>query len=303
MPHSSTAGGDTPIVSIGMPVRNCGRTLRLAVESILAQTHRNWELLLIDDGSSDGTADIARSFQDRRIIVHSDGMARGLVARLNEAIALSRGKYFARMDGDDVAYPERLERQLAYLDAHTEVDLVGAGTLVFGVHGTPLGKRVGRPEHEEICATPDSGFGLSHPTYVGRLEWFRRHRYREAAVRCEDQDLLLRTYRCSRFANVPDILLGYREETIRLRKILPARCFFARAVFGEFRRQKRLDVAVKGVLGQTVRGLVDCIAVGTGLGYAILAHRARPITREERRRWMQVWLSVQRQACIQAERS
>lgn len=300
MSRSSVALSDPPIVSIGMPVRNCERTLRLAVGSILAQTYRNWELLLIDDASSDGTGEIARSFQDSRIILYSDGTPRGLVARLNQAIALSRGKYFARMDGDDVAYPERLERQLAYLEGHPDVDLVGAGTVVFGLHGTPLGKRVGRTEHEAICATPDSGFGLAHPTYVGRLEWFRQHGYREQAVRCEDQDLLLRTYRSSRFANVPDILLGYREETIALRKILPARCFFARAAFAEFRRQKRLDVAVKGVLGQALRALVDCMAVGTGLGYTILRHRARPITPEERRRWMQVWLSVQRTTCIQA---
>ena len=223
MRHEHIAPSEQPVVSIAMPVRNCERTLKLAVGSILAQTYPSWELLLIDDGSSDGTAEIARSFQDSRIIVYSDGMARGLVARLNQAIALSRAKYFARMDGDDVAYPERLERQLAYLESHPDVDLIGAAILVFGQDGTPLGKRVVRPDHEAICSTPASGFGLAHPTYVGRLEWFRRHGYREQALRCEDQDLLLRTYRCSRFANVPEILLGYREETIALRKLLPAR--------------------------------------------------------------------------------
>ena len=175
MRHEHIAPSEQPVVSIAMPVRNCERTLKLAVESILAQTYRSWELLLIDDGSSDGTVEIARSFQDSRIIVYSDGMARGLVARLNQAIALSRAKYFARMDGDDVAYPERLERQLAYLESHPDVDLIGAAILVFGQDGTPLGKRAVRPDHEAICSTPASGFGLAHPTYVGRLEWFRRH--------------------------------------------------------------------------------------------------------------------------------
>jgi glycosyltransferase involved in cell wall biosynthesis len=301
MLHGHVARSEPPAVSIGMPVRNSERTVGLAVGSILAQTHRNWELLLIDDGSSDGTVEVARSFQDSRIIVYSDGMARGLVARLNQAIALSKAKYFARMDGDDVAYPERLERQLAYLESHPEVDLTGAGMLVFGVDGTPLGKRVGRTDHEAICSTPASGFGLSHPTYVGRLEWFRRHGYRQQAVRCEDQDLLLRTHRSSRFANVPDILLGYREETLALRKLFRGRRSFARAVFTDFRRQKRLDLALRGVLGQAMKALVDGLAVGTGLDYGILRHRAQPISPEERRHWMEVWLSVQ--PSIQAEPS
>ena len=292
MGHEHIAPGEQPVVSIVMPVRNCERTLKLAVGSILAQTYRRWELLLIDDGSSDGTVEIARSFQDSRIIVYSDGMARGLVARLNQAIALSRAKYIARMDGDDVAYPERLERQLAYLESHPDVDLIGAAILVFGQGGTPLGKRVVRADHEAICSTPASGFGVAHPTYVGRLEWFRRHWYREQALRCEDQDLLLRTYRCSRFANVPEILLGYREETIALGKLLPARRFLARAMFTEFRRQKRLGLALRGVVGQAMRAVLDCLAVGTGLDYGILRHRALPITSEERRDWMQVWSSA-----------
>jgi len=288
MVHRHVAG-EGPFVSIGMPVKNCERTLRLAVESILAQTHRNWELLLIDDGSSDRTVEVARSFADNRIVLYADGRPRGLVARLNQAIALSRAKYFARMDGDDVAYPQRLERQLAYLESHPDVDLIGAAILVFGRDGTPFGKRVARLDHEAICSSPASGFGLAHPTYVGRIEWFRRHGYREQARRCEDQDLLLRTYRCSRFANLPDILLGYREETIALRKLLPARRFLAIAMFKEFRRQKRLGLAVRGVVGQAMRALLDCAAVGTGLGYAVLRHRAMPITSEERRNWMQLW--------------
>jgi glycosyltransferase involved in cell wall biosynthesis len=291
MPHEHVARSEPPVVSIGMPVRNCERTLRLAVGSIVAQTYRNWELLLIDDGSSDGTVEVARSFQDSRINVFADGLALGLVARLNQAIALSKAKYFARMDGDDVAYPERLERQLAHLESHPEVDLIGAALLVFGQHGTPLGKRVARTDHEAICSTPASGFGLAHPTYVGRLEWFRRHGYREQAFRCEDQDLLLRTYRFSRFANLPDILLGYREETIALPKLLPARRCLARAMFTEFRKQKRLDLALRGVLGQAMRALADCLAVGTGLGYSILRHRAMPISTSERQQWMQLWSS------------
>src|SRR5271157_2334580 len=97
---------ECPTVSIGMPVYNCARTLDIAIRSIVKQTFPNWELLLIDDGSADETVGICRSFCDPRVQVIADGAHKGLVARLNQAIDLSRGRYFARMDGDDVCYPE-----------------------------------------------------------------------------------------------------------------------------------------------------------------------------------------------------
>src|SRR5215467_8662436 len=86
-----------PVVSIGMPCFNCEGTLAISVQSILNQTYANWELLLIDDGSSDRTLDIARSFSDPRIHVFADGTHRRLVSRLNQAVATSRGQYFARL--------------------------------------------------------------------------------------------------------------------------------------------------------------------------------------------------------------
>src|SRR4051794_36827493 len=116
----------TPLVSIGMPVRNNEKTLGVAVRSIVRQTYPQWELLLINDGSTDGTLEVARGFCDERIRVIDEPESRGLPARLNQAVAAARGEYFARMDGDDLSYPERLERQVAYLQAHPEVDLVGA---------------------------------------------------------------------------------------------------------------------------------------------------------------------------------
>jgi hypothetical protein len=85
---------------------------------------------------------------------------------------------------------------------------------VFGREGTLLGKRSAPDTHAAICKFPHSGFFVAHPTFVGRLGWFRRFQYRESAIRCEDQDLLLRSYRFSQFGNIPEILLGYREETI-----------------------------------------------------------------------------------------
>ena len=275
-----------------MPVWNCEASLALAIRSIIRQTYGNWELLIIDDGSEDGTLDVAREFRDPRILVQSDGLHLGLPARLNQAIELGRGAYFARMDGDDVSYPRRLERQLDYIRQHREVDLIGAWMLVFGQEGIPIGKRAGPETHSDICRNPSAGFHLGHPTYLGRTSFFREHWYRATAIRCEDQDLLLRSYRRARFANVPEILLGYREERIDLGKILTGRRYFARSLFRQFQEQGRPSLGVMAVAGQIVKAVADCIAIGTGLNYRILRHRARPITAAEQEEWTKVWMLV-----------
>lgn len=281
-----------PLVSIAMPVRNCQTTLPLALKSVEAQTYSNWELLLIDDGSSDRTIKALGQICDSRIKICSDGQFVGITARLNQAIEMGRGKYFARMDGDDIAYPERLDRQVDYLERNPSVDLVGCPILVFRNGGIPLGKRNAPEKHNAICRKPFAGFPISHPTYIGRIEWFRRHKYRWEAKRCEDQDMLVRSYRFSRFANVPKILLGYREDRIDLRKVLTSRRFWSRCLFHEFMKQRRPDLAVRGYLEQVAKGILDCTAVVTGLNYRLLQHRAMPISEAERSEWYKVWVQI-----------
>jgi len=277
-----------PLISIGMPVCNCQDTLYLAIRSIILQRYEHWELILIDDGSSDETKLVAGSFSDDRIRILSDGKTLGLSKRLNEAIQLGQGKYFARMDGDDVAYPERLERQVAFMEQHPETDLLGAWAVVFKGGGLPVGKRRGPETHASICKHPFAGFPICHPTYMGRLEWFRQYYYREEAVRWEDQELLLRSYRYSRFANIPEVLLGYREERIDLKKILMARRFRINLLQQEYYRN-RPCLTVTGVLKELLFGMLDYIAVKSGLNYSLLRHRARPITIAERRKWEWLW--------------
>src|SRR5208337_1726169 len=256
-----------PLVSIGMPVRNNERTVGLALRSILNQTYRHWELLLLNDGSTDETLRIAQGFadSDSRIRIFSDRRSLGLPEQLNRAIAASRGAYFARMDGDDVAYPKRLERQIEYLRQHPDVDLVGAGAVVFRGNGTILGKRPAHEFHKEICARAYTRISMMHPTFLGRIGFFRRFGYRSSAHRCEDQDLLLRGHTnydsakhhwtgmlksqdqdlllrgCNhaRYANVPEILLGYREEQLNLKKILVSRYYVAHSFFHIFMHERK----------------------------------------------------------------
>ena len=282
------------LVSIGMPVYNCAATLDTAVRSILNQTFSKWELLLVDDGSTDETLCAARASRDPRIRVFADGLHQGLVARLNQAIGLSRGKYFARMDGDDVSYPERLALQVRYLEEHAEIDLLGGRMLVFGRGGQVLGAQENRTTHEDICRRPWAGLRLAHPTWIGRMEWFRKHLYRSNAVRCEDQDLLLRTYQNSRFAALSEIVVGYREEELSLRKNVAGRRSFVRSVVRKAIPKRQYAIAAGVIVEQILKGLAECVAIGTGLPYRILRNRALPVDEAAVRRWMEVWDEVQR---------
>ena len=281
------------LVSIGMPVYNCAATLDTAVRSILNQTFSKWELLLVDDGSTDETLCAARAYRDPRIRVFADGLHQGLGARLNQTIGLSCGKYFARMDGDDVSYPERLALQVRYLEEHAEIDLLGGRMLVFGRGGQVLGAQENRTTHEDICRRPWAGLRLAHPTWIGRMEWFRKHLYSSNAVRCEDQDLLLRIYENSRFAALSEIVVGYREQ-LSLRKNVAGRRSFVRSVVREAIPKRQYAIAAGVIVEQILKGLAECVAIGTGLRYRILRNRALPVDEATMRRWMEVWEEVQR---------
>jgi glycosyltransferase involved in cell wall biosynthesis len=261
----------------------------MAIRSIQEQSCVDWELLLLDDGSTDKTLALAKAIADPRIkLIYDEGHV-GLIARLNQAVNVASGEYFARMDGDDIAYPARLERQVEYLIRHPDVDLIGAGALIFGRNGHVIGKRNGPLTHAEICARYWAGFPIMHPTFCGRRNWFKRFGYKEKTFRAEDQDLLLRSFRYSRFSNVPEILLGYREERISLAKSLPGRSHYASSVVRDCMRRKRPLLALFAVLEQLAKGVLDGIAVGTGLQHLLLSHRARPLSSAEVQAWNEVW--------------
>jgi glycosyltransferase involved in cell wall biosynthesis len=129
----------TPDVSVIMPVRDGGGYLPEAVDSILAQDHRNMELILVNDHSKDGAIDRLRRDDPRLSVMNSRG--RGVSAAFNSGIAVARGRYIARMDADDIALPQRISRQLAYLDRHPRVDICGACVEIFSQEEVRGGNR------------------------------------------------------------------------------------------------------------------------------------------------------------------
>jgi glycosyltransferase involved in cell wall biosynthesis len=197
-------------VTIGIPFWNARRYLATAIRSVFAQTHRDWELLLIDDGSTDGSVELARRLDDPRVRLLADGSHRGLCARLNQIASMARGTYLARMDADDAMHPERIARQLAVLRADPGVDLVDTATVTVDDDLVPLGIRGDRPLDARPEAVLRDGL-LIHPAVTGRAEWFRRHPYDPVFVRAEDRELWIRTCATTRFARVREPLFFYRE--------------------------------------------------------------------------------------------
>ena len=279
-----------PSVAIAMPIRDCGATIETAIRSIVHQTYRHWTLFLMEDGSKDQTRALAEKYTaDERVKVFADGRSLGITARLNQAISLSGShEYFARMDGDDISYPERLERQIAALEGDPELDVVGSSVLVFGDSGEALGWRRVPSLHDEICGSPSSGFHMAHPSWCGRREWFERYGYDERAYGCEDQDLLRRSWRSSRFANTSDILLGYREHGIRLGATIRTR----RSTVGSVARAEGGWTSAKtlrAIFEQAGKGLAEVVACGLHQERVVLRRRRRGLRAADVSRWAQVW--------------
>jgi glycosyltransferase involved in cell wall biosynthesis len=277
-----------PLVSIAMPFYNADSTIGMSIRSMLRQSYPNWELLLCDDGSTDASVEQVRAFADPRIVVWGDRRRLQLGARLNECIERARGEYLARMDADDVAYPRRLETQLRYLETHPEVDLTGGWAVLFADEGAPVGKRADPAAHGEIARRPLYSFKLIHPTFMGKTEWFRRYQYRADAIRCEDHDLLYRACGQSRFANVPEIVLGYRQGSINLRKCLRSRWMWYDCAGSYLNTAGRMRVGAVEIL----KSCRDVLAVTAHADTAWLRSRSAALSTEELREWRQVWASV-----------
>jgi glycosyltransferase involved in cell wall biosynthesis len=200
-----------PTVSILLPFYNARRYLAGAARSMLVQTFEDFELLLMDDGSSDGSKAIADELaaKDRRVRVIS-GPNKGRSRTLNEGIALAQGEFIARMDADDLSLPTRLQRQVEYLREHPECVCVGTRVTLIDPYDSPLSTPEHKLTHDEIDAELLRGIGwaIVHPAATMRTDAVRRvGGYRAQFNDSEDLDLFLRLGEVGRLANLPEPLV------------------------------------------------------------------------------------------------
>lgn len=263
------------------------QTVTGAVRSVQAQTHAEWRLIVLDDGSSDQTVAIVRALanQDPRIELVEGGSRQGLPHRLNELLDRATGSFFARMDADDICHPERFARQLAFMASNPEVQLLGTSMIILDQAGRPRGVRRAPADHAEICGRPHSGFPLFHPTWLGQRQWFKQFRYSADATRCEDQELLLRAHRHSVFANLVEPLLGYREGRLVWHDIHTGRATYARrAMMDSWRHGGRIQ-PMSIALEHAAKSFVEAVAISTHSEDRLLRHRSRPLSAREAAEW------------------
>jgi glycosyltransferase involved in cell wall biosynthesis len=204
-----------PRVSVLMPVYNPGRFLSHAVDSVLAQTHRELELIAIDDGSTDGSYERLREYaaRDPRVRVFRQPQNLGIVAARNRAFreASSDCRYFALLDSDDVALPDRVARQVAFLEAHPDHALVGGHTLIIDEHGKPLGIRRYPSSYPEICAVMTRYNPIAQPAVMLRRAVLEQvGPYSDAYPRCQDYELWFRIAAEHPIANLDVPVVEYR---------------------------------------------------------------------------------------------
>jgi glycosyltransferase involved in cell wall biosynthesis len=274
-----------PLVSVIMSMRNNATTVQAAVRSIQLQTFKDWELVVIDDGSSDTSSSIVTAFDDDRIRLIREPSSAGLAARLNQAVAESRGQFIARMDADDICFPDRLAHQIARLQQQPDIDVLAGSAVVFATDARLLGELPVGLTHEEITAHPLRGFPFPHPTWCGRAQWFRQNPYDARLMKAQDQDLLLRTFKSSRFAALDEVLIGYRQNALELAKMLSGRRVYIASLYRHAQCSGELLPAVRGITAQLFKCGADIATVGLGLNGFAQRGRLRPVRPAVTKRW------------------
>jgi glycosyltransferase involved in cell wall biosynthesis len=266
-----------PLLTIGLPVYNPGAFLTQSLRSVFAQTFQDWELILVDDGSDDGSWELLCKIHDPRVRLLKSGPKPGLAARLNQIVLAARAPYIARMDADDMQDCSRLERQVKFLQDHPQVDVVGCALVILDGRGRPTGLRRFATEHARICAKPLIGIQLAHPTVVGKTEWFRRYPYNEENRSCEDWELWFSSYKTSRFANLYDPIYYYREfSSFSIRKYINAKRHIARLQWRQ-RAGFGLVWTLHACASQYVRIVLNLCAYFIGLKNYMIRRRSKPI--------------------------
>ena len=208
-----------PAVSVLITVHNRERLIQDAIRSILTQTMSDLELIVLDDGSTDGTVAVVEGIDDPRLRLVRHDRNRGIPAARNSALEAATGEFVAWLDSDDLSRPERLKRQLHYLRANPSVALVGSCAGKLREDGTrKVGIRVPPLSHEDIRCWLLFRSAFQQSSVFGRREILQRYPYRNEFPVCEDVDMFVRLSAEHRVANLPEVLVDRRlhpGQTIR----------------------------------------------------------------------------------------
>ena len=196
-----------PKVSVILPVYNCEQYIFETIQSVLKQTFSDFELLVVDDCSTDNTVKIIKEFNDSRINLIIKEKNSGYTDSLNYAVALAKGEYIARMDGDDVCMPNRFEKQVAFLEKNTDVVLCGSSVQFIGYQ---IGTKKYPIKYDDIKIKLCFGTPFCHPSVMGKKEIFLQVPYDRNFEPAEDIHLWSRIVKMGKVENLDETLLLYR---------------------------------------------------------------------------------------------
>lgn len=202
-----------PVISVILPVYNTGKFLKKAIESLLAQTFPDFELIAIDDGSTDELPAILVDYaqKDKRIHIHTQPN-QGVAQALNTGLQLAEGKYVARMDADDICHPERLQKQFDFLEAHPETGLLGCAAAIIDANGRRQGTLDYPLTHFALQWSLCFYNPIIHPSIMARHEiMLAAGGYHPDCPQAEDYDLFARLSVLTQLANMPERLLHLRR--------------------------------------------------------------------------------------------
>lgn len=200
-----------PMVTVLMAVYNGEKFLKEAMESILNQTFTNFEFLIINDGSTDNSVKIIKSYDDPRIRLINNETNLKLIASLNKGISLAKGKYIARMDCDDISMPERLEKEVKFLEDNEEYGLVGTWYTVIDGEGKEKYNMSYPSSNDLIKLFLSLNCPLVHGSIMGRTELFKQNLYgSKEYYAVEDYELWVRFSKLTKIYNIPEYLFRYR---------------------------------------------------------------------------------------------
>lgn len=200
----------TPKVSVLMPAYNSEKYVGAAIESILNQTFADFEFIIINDGSTDGTPEIINKYAraDKRIRFIDNKKNQGIIAAANAGLDLCRGEYIARMDSDDISLPGRLEKEVAYMDAHPECGVLGTSLAVFSEDNVETRIQKARVKYIDLL----QACCIANPTVMLRTSVLRNNNilYRQQYIYAEDYGMWAELIKVTEIHNLQDVLLMYR---------------------------------------------------------------------------------------------
>lgn len=202
-----------PLVSVIIPVKNAGEFVGAAIQSIIDQTYKNWEMVVVDDGSTDETGKILKKFakKDKRITIITHKESKGIGASLNRALTKTKGKYIARMDGDDISLSNRLATQVSILQKHPQIVAVGGQAEMIDGEGEIFAYKHFPTDAKTLRDMIMWMVPIQHPVMMAKAEVYKKCRYDETFITAEDVELFMQLLQYGELGNVPQVVYKYRK--------------------------------------------------------------------------------------------